>query len=196
MAGIKLDFGFERTADEPIDASQTLSKAEMLAMDDSKMPNVYFAVCKDDKKMYVYDKSATPSAETGKFSVYGGGGTSGALKAIRGTTTTTEIIEAINAGRDILVYWTAADDSPRLVTKVDIDSPYLVYLSCVFTTTSGDTYANLFRVHTDVETTWTYESRKLNYAKGDGIDITNNVISADFATDAEIEAIVTSVFGA
>lgn len=75
---IKLDFGFERTADEPIDSSQVLTKAEMLAIDDSKMPDTYFAVCKDDKKFYIYDKSATPSAETGKFKKLDGGGGGGA----------------------------------------------------------------------------------------------------------------------
>lgn len=33
------------------------------------------------------------------------------------------------------------------------------------------------------------------YTAGDGIDITNNEISADFATDTEIANILTLVFG-
>lgn len=108
MAGIPLGFDFNRTSPNPIDSSMVLSKAEMLAIEDNKMPDVYFAVCKEDKQMYIYDKSATPNVTTGKFSVLSPGTT---------------------------------------------------------------------------------------YTAGDGIDITNDVISADFATDTEIENIVTLVFG-
>ena len=67
---------FERTGPFPIDDTLVLSKAEMLAVTDAKMPEKYFAVCKDDGKMYVYDKFATPNANTGKFTIASGGGTS------------------------------------------------------------------------------------------------------------------------
>jgi len=73
MAGTKRGMPFERTGPFPIDDKFVLSKAEMLAVDDLKMPEKYFAVNTDDGKFYLYDKSATPSAETGKFSVPEGG---------------------------------------------------------------------------------------------------------------------------
>lgn len=75
MAGIKVGLAFERTSMEPIDETFTLSKAQMLAINDSFMPDKYFAVCKDDGKFYLYDKQATPNAETGKFTLQQGGGT-------------------------------------------------------------------------------------------------------------------------
>lgn len=74
MAGTKRGMPFERTGPFPIDDTFVLSKAEMAAVVDTKMPEKYFAVCKDDGKFYLYDKDATPSAETGKFAVEEGGG--------------------------------------------------------------------------------------------------------------------------
>lgn len=53
----------------PIDTRLMLSKYEMTTMNDKYMPDCYFAICKEDKKMYVYDKEATANAETGKFSL-------------------------------------------------------------------------------------------------------------------------------
>ena len=74
MAGTKRGMPYERTGPFPLDDTFVLSKAEMLTVDDLKMPDVYFAACSDDKQFYMYDKSATPSAETGKFKVLEGGG--------------------------------------------------------------------------------------------------------------------------
>lgn len=74
MAGTKRGMPYERTGPFPLDDTFVLSKAEMLTTDDLKMPDVYFAACSDDKQFYMYDKSATPSAETGKFKVLEGGG--------------------------------------------------------------------------------------------------------------------------
>lgn len=73
---IKVALGLERQSVNPIDNTFVLSKAEMLSVDDARMPNYYFCVCSDDGKFYTYDKSATPSAETGKFKALenGGGG--------------------------------------------------------------------------------------------------------------------------
>lgn len=73
MAGTKRGMPFERTGPFPIDDTLVLSKAQMLAVSDAKMPEKYFAVCTDDGKFYTYDKSATPNATTGKFSVVEGG---------------------------------------------------------------------------------------------------------------------------
>lgn len=74
MAGIKVGLSFERTGAFAIDEAMVLTKAQMLAIDDSKMPDTYFAVCTEDSKFYIYDKNATPNAETGKFSLYAGSG--------------------------------------------------------------------------------------------------------------------------
>ena len=70
---IKVSQAFERTSREPIDVTLTLTKAQMLLVEDSMMPDKYFTVCQDDGKLYLYDKTATPSLETGKFSVFEGG---------------------------------------------------------------------------------------------------------------------------
>lgn len=68
---IQLPSGFMIGSREPIDNRLVLTKAEMLAMSEAIMPDVYFAVCKDDGKVYVYDKnSITQSSETGFFKVY------------------------------------------------------------------------------------------------------------------------------
>ena len=78
MDGILLDFPFVRQSSNPIDAVFVLTKAQMVSINDNLMPDAYFAVCKDDKKFYIYDKSATPSTETGKFKKLDGGGGGGA----------------------------------------------------------------------------------------------------------------------
>lgn len=70
---IKVGFPFQRTSAAPIDESFTLTKAQMLEVSDDAMPDKYFCVCLDDGKMYVYDKNATPNAQTGKFSLYANG---------------------------------------------------------------------------------------------------------------------------
>ena len=70
---IKVGQGFERTSSAPIDLSLTLTKAQMLAVQDSAMPDKYFTICQDDGGIYLYDKDATPNAETGKFSKLEGG---------------------------------------------------------------------------------------------------------------------------
>lgn len=71
---IKVSQAFERTSAQPIDTSLALTKAEMLAVNDNLMPAYYFTICQDDGKVYLYDKSATPSTATGKFTEFSGGG--------------------------------------------------------------------------------------------------------------------------
>lgn len=70
---IKVGQAFERTSAQPIDASLTLTKAQMVTVNDNLMPPYYFTICQDDGKIYLYDKSATASASTGKFSEFSGG---------------------------------------------------------------------------------------------------------------------------
>lgn len=72
---------FHRTSTNPIDDSLTLSKTQMLNMNDNLMPSKYFTICQDDGYMYLYDKSATPNSTTGKFTKFeGGGSTSDCVK--------------------------------------------------------------------------------------------------------------------
>ena len=68
---IKSIQGFELKTREAIDNRLVLSKAEMLVINDNQMPDRYFAVCRDDDYLYVYNKD-TPiiSSETGKFRKY------------------------------------------------------------------------------------------------------------------------------
>ena len=69
---LKVGQEFKRTSPNPIDEDLVLSKAQMLAVNDDLMPEKYFCVCKEDGKMYIYNKSATPNSLTGKFSIVGG----------------------------------------------------------------------------------------------------------------------------
>ena len=71
---INVGQGFKRTSAAPVDESLVLTKAQMLGIDDNLMPEKYFCVCKDDGKLYLYDKSAIPNPTTGKYSVVEGGG--------------------------------------------------------------------------------------------------------------------------
>ena len=66
---ITLGNGLNITAKESVDARIIKSKEEMKNMtfgDKLRMPDIYFCICSDDKKLYIYDANATES-ETGKF---------------------------------------------------------------------------------------------------------------------------------
>ena len=67
---INLPQGFKIGAAEAVDSRLTLSKTEMLTIKDSLMPTVYFAVCKDNHAIYIYNKDNSVDPETGKFRVY------------------------------------------------------------------------------------------------------------------------------
>lgn len=63
--------GFKLLTREAVDNRLVLTKAEMAAINDNQMPDKYFAVCKEDRYLYVYDKSREPNNETGRFEQYG-----------------------------------------------------------------------------------------------------------------------------
>lgn len=67
---ITMPQGFKIGSTESIDTRLVVTKAEMLAVKDSTMPQVYMAVCKDDGQMYIYNKANTLDAETGKYRLY------------------------------------------------------------------------------------------------------------------------------
>lgn len=70
---INVSQSFHRTSANAIDDTLTLTKAQMLAINDNLMPSKYLTICQEDGKIYLYDKAATPNVETGKFSVFEGG---------------------------------------------------------------------------------------------------------------------------
>ena len=71
---ISVPQGFKIGAAEAIDSRLTLSKAEMLAIKDNAMPDIYLAVCKDNNSIYIYSKDNSIDPETGKFRVYASAG--------------------------------------------------------------------------------------------------------------------------
>ena len=70
---INISQAFHRTSANAVDETLTLTKAQMLAVNDNLMPSKYFTICQEDGAIYLYDKSATPNAETGKFTKFEGG---------------------------------------------------------------------------------------------------------------------------
>lgn len=69
MAGIKINAPFELGAAVPVDTRLTLSKAEMLTVNDNVWPDKYLTVCSDDGAIYLYDKTNEMDVETGKFRI-------------------------------------------------------------------------------------------------------------------------------
>lgn len=67
--GIKINAPFELGAAVPVDTRLTLSKAEMLTVNDNVWPDKYLTVCSDDGAIYLYDKSNEMDVETGKFRI-------------------------------------------------------------------------------------------------------------------------------
>ena len=74
---INVSQAFHRTSANPVDETMALTKAQMLTVNDNLMPAKYLTVCQDDGYIYLYDKSATPSVTTGKFTKFEGGGGGG-----------------------------------------------------------------------------------------------------------------------
>lgn len=84
---INVSQSFHRTSSNAVDDTLTLTKAEMLAVNDNLMPAKYLTVCQDDGFIYLYDKSATPNSTTGKFTKFEGG--SGGASALNDLTDVT-----------------------------------------------------------------------------------------------------------
>lgn len=70
---LNLTAPFKRGGAFPIDEDLVKSKAEMKATNDNTMPDKYFCVCSDDGQIYLYDKSNSIDAETGRYRVFEGG---------------------------------------------------------------------------------------------------------------------------
>ena len=108
---INVSQSFHRTSANAVDDTLTLTKAEMLAVNDNLMPGKYLSVCQDDGELYLYDKSATPNLETGKFKKYGGGH---AIEDEDGTALTQREILQFGEGIDV------SDDATNEKTVVDV----------------------------------------------------------------------------
>lgn len=64
---IKLVQGFDVCSPLPIDGRILLSKNEMYEIDDNILPEKYFAICKEDGRLYLYNKFNVVTEETGKW---------------------------------------------------------------------------------------------------------------------------------
>ena len=64
---IKLVQGFDVCSPLPIDGRILLSKKEMYEIDDNILPEKYFAICKEDGRLYLYNKFNVITEETGKW---------------------------------------------------------------------------------------------------------------------------------
>ena len=117
---INVSQSFHRTSANAVDDTLTLTKAQMKTVNDNLMPSKYMTICQDDGEIYVYDKSATASADTGKFKKYGGGH---AIEDDQGTTVTQRDVMQFGDGFDV------SDDStnektivePSLMSNADMD---------------------------------------------------------------------------
>ena len=68
MAYTRFRNGLDITTAAAVDKRIYLTKAEMLTAEDTfNLPDVYFAVCPEDGKLYLYNVNNVASAETGKF---------------------------------------------------------------------------------------------------------------------------------
>lgn len=53
----------------PVDTRLILSKREMLEVNEGFLPDIYFALCKDDGQFYLYNKTNESNEKTGKFNL-------------------------------------------------------------------------------------------------------------------------------
>ena len=52
-----------------VDTRLIISKKEMLEVNEGFLPDIYFALCKDDGQFYLYNKTNELNEETGKFTL-------------------------------------------------------------------------------------------------------------------------------
>lgn len=96
---INVSQAFKRTSIAPIDETLALTKAQMVATVDTLMPAYYFTICQDDGEIYLYDKSASATATTGKFKKFTGGSGSSDVKFF---DTTDTLSDEINGTKNVV----------------------------------------------------------------------------------------------
>ena len=68
MAYQRFRNGFEVQTASAIDKRVKLTKAQMATADqDFMMPEVYFAICEDDGRLYIYDENNELDQDLGRF---------------------------------------------------------------------------------------------------------------------------------
>lgn len=87
--GISINTGFEVGAAVAIDTRLVLTKAQMLAANDNTLPDVYLAVCKDDGKLYIYNKANDLISTTGRYRIVDSGSTEDGDYLLQVTTLST-----------------------------------------------------------------------------------------------------------
>ena len=107
---IDLATGFNIGSKDAIDERQILTLEQMKNLDESIYPDKYFAICKDDGKLYLYDADNEINDETGKFREISGSdntvGTDNFLKSytelsqlgLSGDANVWDVIQALGKG--------------------------------------------------------------------------------------------------
>lgn len=67
---INVASGFYVGASLSIDERFVLTKAQMKDMNENLIPDVYFCVCSDDGKLYIYNKNNTVDKNLGKYRAF------------------------------------------------------------------------------------------------------------------------------
>lgn len=145
---INVSQAFKRTSIAPIDETIALTKAQMLTVSDTLMPAYYFTICQDDGKIYLYDKTATPSASTGKFTEFSGGGGSGSGHTIVDTDGTPVADEpklqftgldvsdnSTDSETEVAAFGLNADSLDDVITSANVPSNPMVTNGLVYSTT-------------------------------------------------------------
>lgn len=102
---INVSQAFHRTSANSIDDTLTLTKAQMLAVNDNLMPSFYFTIGQDDGFLYLYAKSNEVDVETGKFRKFEGGGGGQQIQV-------EELPTASAALEGTILQYVGADDEP------------------------------------------------------------------------------------
>ena len=96
---INISQAFHRTSANAVDDTLTLTKAQMLAINDNLMPDKYLTVCQDDGYIYLYSKANTVDPTSGTFRKFEGGGGGGitvddAISAVSENPVQNKVIKA------------------------------------------------------------------------------------------------------
>jgi len=111
---IQIVQGFRVSTRDAVDNRILLSYEEMRSINVNQMPSKYFAVCKDDGELYLYDANATASELTGKFRKANAELQAQLTSLIQTVTDLDEAVETINARLDGDEFVTNADLNKKL----------------------------------------------------------------------------------
>ena len=174
---INVSQSFHRTSANAVDDTLTLTKAEMLAVNDNLMPSKYLTVCQDDGFIYLYDKSATPNQTTGKFTKFEGGGQVDTSKLY----STDDSAESTLADGDYFPFYDTSASGKRKSLWSNVKSTLKTYFDTLYSTvttsksaSSGGTALSL--VTTGEKYTWNNKQNALT--AGNNIGISGSTISA------------------